>query len=59
MPKMTKGPSLTSGSGKMTATKMASTPQPQQSMANARTQALMSKGSFCAKLRPGSTRAGG
>lgn len=46
MAKLTKGPSLTSGRGKLTATKMASTPQPQLSQSNARTQALMRKGSF-------------
>ncbi len=59
MAKITKGPSLTAGKGKMTAPKMASAPQPQLSQSNARVQSLMSKGNFCAKLKPGPTRRGG
>ncbi len=60
MAKITKaGMNMTSCRGKITATKMASTPQPQLSASNARTQSLMSKGSFCDKLKPGPTRRGG
>lgn len=60
MAKITKASmNMTSGRGKITATKMASTPQPQLAASNARTQALMSKGSFAAKVKPGPTRRGG
>ncbi len=46
MAKMTKGPSLTAGKGKIGCGKMASAPQPQLSMSNSFAQKLMSKGSF-------------
>ena len=52
MTKLTKGPSLTAGRGRPTATKMASTPQPQLKQANSWTQTLMRKGSFPAKIEP-------